>query len=113
MKNVFLHIAFFCFMLSTFSQESLSSLLEQYNTNSVPYISVQELAMPKTQAVILENSEAMVRLPEVDYNLMYRGDRSRFNNEPTKQKTIKIYPEGGSSNCTIIINAKFSHIVMQ
>lgn len=63
--------------------------------------------------IILENSAAMVRLPEVDYNLMYRGDRSRFNNEPTKQKTIKIYPEGGSSNRTIIINAKFSHIVMQ
>lgn len=57
MKNVFLHIAFFCFMLSTFSQESLSSLLEQYNTNSVPYISVQELAMPKTQAVILDARE--------------------------------------------------------
>jgi len=32
-----------------FSQDNLDDLLKQYNKNTVPYISVQELAMPKTQ----------------------------------------------------------------
>lgn len=62
MKTIFLHIAFFCVVLSGFSQETLSNLLKQYNTNSVPYISVQELAMPKTQAIILDARE----LPEYE-----------------------------------------------
>ena len=57
MKTVFLHIAFFCVALSGFSQETLSGLLKQYNTNSVPYISVQELAMPKTHSIILDARE--------------------------------------------------------
>jgi len=39
------------------SQESLSELLKQYNNRSVPYISIQELAMPKNDAVILDARE--------------------------------------------------------
>jgi rhodanese-related sulfurtransferase len=47
------------FLISTFciSQESMSDLLRKYNTKSVPYISVQELAMPKTEAIILDTRE--------------------------------------------------------
>jgi len=47
------------FLISTisFSQETMSDLLRKYNTKSVPYISVQELAMPKTKAVILDARE--------------------------------------------------------
>ena len=37
--------------------KSLSDLLEMYNERSVPYISVQELAMPKTNAIILDARE--------------------------------------------------------
>lgn len=47
------------FLISTFSfsQETMSDLLKKYNTKSVPYISVQELAMPKTEAIILDARE--------------------------------------------------------
>jgi rhodanese-related sulfurtransferase len=37
--------------------ETLSELLKTYNERSVPYISVQELAMPKTNAIILDARE--------------------------------------------------------
>lgn len=43
--------------ISIFSQETLSDLLKKYNSNSVPYMSVQELAMPKTEAVVLDARE--------------------------------------------------------
>lgn len=42
---------------SLFSQKTLSDLLKKYNSNSVPYMSVQELAMPKTGAVVLDARE--------------------------------------------------------
>ena len=42
----------------SFSQETMSDLLKKYNTKSVPYISVQELAMPKTEAIILDARES-------------------------------------------------------
>ena len=55
---------FYIFILlsaSAFSQEkepeTLSELLNKYNNRSVPYISVQELAMPKTEAIILDARE--------------------------------------------------------
>ena len=40
------------------AQQSLDDLLKSHNNNDVPYISVQELAMPKTNAVILDAREA-------------------------------------------------------
>ncbi|MFD1016462.1 rhodanese-like domain-containing protein [Winogradskyella rapida] len=40
-----------------YSQETLSTLLKTYNKESVPYISVQELAMPKTKAILLDARE--------------------------------------------------------
>lgn len=42
----------------SFSQEKISDILKKYNSNNVPYISVQELAMPKTKAIILDAREA-------------------------------------------------------
>jgi len=35
----------------------MSDLLKKHNTKSIPYISVQELAMPKTEAIILDARE--------------------------------------------------------
>ncbi|RNC86855.1 MAG: hypothetical protein ED556_05375 [Winogradskyella sp.] len=55
--------------------------------------------------IILENSEALVNLPNVDYNLMFRGERSKFNNEYTTSKTVN-----GNSGKSIIVNAKFSSL---
>jgi len=43
--------------ISGFSQETMSDLLKKHNTKSIPYISVQELAMLKTEAIILDARE--------------------------------------------------------
>lgn len=54
-------ISFLIIVFSTIqigvAQETLSQLLNNYNTKSVPYITVQELAMPKTDALILDARE--------------------------------------------------------
>ncbi len=50
------------------AQESLSDLLKKHNTRSVPYMSVQELAMPKTKAVILDARE------QKEYDVSYIKD---------------------------------------
>ena len=56
MRNLF--ILFFLFLsFSVNSQETLKELLNAHNKESVPYISVQELAMPKTEAIILDARE--------------------------------------------------------
>lgn len=56
MKSIIVTIILL-FSFSTFAQDSLSDLLKQYNKNNIPYITVQELAMPKTQAIILDARE--------------------------------------------------------
>lgn len=38
-------------------QQSLSELLKKHNKKDIPYISVQELAMPKTNVIILDARE--------------------------------------------------------
>lgn len=45
------------FSVTSHSQETLSQLLKKYNSNSVPYITVQELAMPKTEVILLDARE--------------------------------------------------------
>jgi rhodanese-related sulfurtransferase len=40
-----------------FAQKSISKLLKKHNTESIPYISVQELAMPNSEAIILDSRE--------------------------------------------------------
>ncbi len=67
----------------------------------------------KNLNLILENSDALVNLPKnIDYSMYFKGDRSKFNNKTTSQKTIRNYPEGQSSNRNIIVNAKFSNVIM-
>ncbi len=56
MKNTIFYIFVLISTLSH-SQETLSELLKQYNDNGIPYISVEELAMPKTKAIILDSRE--------------------------------------------------------
>ncbi|MGJ8590956.1 MAG: rhodanese-like domain-containing protein [Aquaticitalea sp.] len=50
-------IIFSCFAFQANAQKTLDDLLNQYNSNRAPYISVQELAMPKTDAIILDARE--------------------------------------------------------
>ncbi|WP_422107866.1 hypothetical protein [Winogradskyella sp.] len=67
----------------------------------------------KNLNLILENSDALISLPQnVNYNMYFKGERSKFNNKSTSQKTIRNYPEGQSSDKTIIVNAKYSDVVM-
>ena len=47
-----LYLIFLSF--TSFAQESIDELLKLHNTQSVPYISVQELRSPSTEAIILD-----------------------------------------------------------
>jgi rhodanese-related sulfurtransferase len=57
MKKLLLNTVFFfsCFM--GFSQETLTELLDTYNTHTIPYISVEELSKLKTGTIILDARE--------------------------------------------------------
>ena len=67
----------------------------------------------KNLNLVLENSDALVNLPKnIDYIMYFKGNRSKFNNKPTAQKTIRNYPEGQTSDRNIIVNAKFSNLIM-
>ena len=78
------------------SQETIRELLKTYNKESIPYISVQELAMPKTEAILLdarELSEFKVSHLEDAIHVGYDA----FNLEtttallPNKSATIVVY----------------------
>ncbi len=56
MKRLFF-IAFYLIALLSNAQQSLSELLKNHNKKNIPYITVQELAMPKTKAYILDARE--------------------------------------------------------
>ena len=49
-------------LIALFSQslmaQSIDKLLKQYRSTTIPYMSVQELAMPKTDVIILDSREA-------------------------------------------------------
>lgn len=63
--------------------------------------------------LVIENSDAILKLPKGDYSLFYKGTRSIFNNESTSSKTINNYPNNSDINKTIVINAKYSNVVAQ
>ncbi|WP_283636120.1 rhodanese-like domain-containing protein [Aquaticitalea lipolytica] len=79
-----------------FSQETLSELLTIHNTKAIPYITVQELAMPKTKAIILDARELeeynVSHIKEaifVGYN-SFQIDLVK-NKLPNKNETIVVY----------------------
>ncbi|WP_298900501.1 rhodanese-like domain-containing protein [uncultured Psychroserpens sp.] len=58
MKKTYLFFIALCFMMPFVgAQETIDDLLKRYNKNNIPYISVQELAMPKTNAIVLDARE--------------------------------------------------------
>ena len=64
--------------------------------------------------IVLENSDAYIQLPKTDYDLIFKGNRSKLNKKRTDKYVMNNYPEGQSgSNRTILVNAKFSNVVMQ
>ncbi|RKE98018.1 hypothetical protein BXY80_0083 [Ichthyenterobacterium magnum] len=66
--------------------------------------------------VILENSDALISLPNTTaYNFQYKGNRTRFSHpEKAANKSVSNFSTGNlSSNKTIVVNAKFSTVIMQ
>lgn len=95
MKFKVLYIILF-FNAFGYAQESISELLKKHNSGSVPYISVQELAMPKTDAVLLDAREISEYKVSHLKGAIYVG-YNNFNLEETtkqlndKQQTIIVY----------------------
>lgn len=118
MRVFFVILVSCCFAFQANAQKTLDELLNQYNTNRAPYMSVQELAMPKTDAIILDAREQkefeVSHLKEaifVGYN--------NFNLEQTtlqlrdKQQTIVVYCSLGIRSETIadkLIKAGYTNV---
>lgn len=65
----------------------------------------------KNLNLILENSDALISIPQsVNYNLHFKGNRSKYNNIPTTKKTIN--NSNKEKNKNIIVNAKFSNVIV-
>ncbi len=56
MKNFFILI-FIIFSSVCFAQDSISELLNKYNSESIPYITVQELALDTPDTILLDARE--------------------------------------------------------
>jgi len=65
--------------------------------------------------VVLENSDALIKLPKTEFNLQYQGKRTRFQHPDKTLNGSEFTFSTGilSSNKTIVINAKYSNVVMQ
>lgn len=95
MKN-FILLTFLLLGMAGHSQSSIKKLLKKHNEESVPYISVEELAMPKTEAILLDARELS------EFNVSHLEDAvcvgyDEFNLEtttallPDKSATIVVY----------------------
>ena len=65
--------------------------------------------------VTVENSDAVIVLPKINYNLQYKGNRSRFTHpKKTNKDNVSTFSTGDlSSPKTIVVNAKYSNVTMQ
>jgi hypothetical protein len=65
--------------------------------------------------ITLDNSNAAVKLPKSDFKLQYQGKNSQLEHpKNTKGKSVTAFNLGSiANNKTIIINAKYSKVVMQ
>lgn len=66
-------------------------------------------------SIVLENSDAVIALPESDYNLQYQGKQTRFKHpKKTSSEPVSTFSFGDSfSSKSIIVNAKFSKVLMK
>ena len=65
--------------------------------------------------VILQNIDAVIKLPKVDCNLQYKGSRTRFAHpKKTSKDNASNFSTGDfASGKSIVVNAKYSNITMQ
>jgi hypothetical protein len=69
----------------------------------------------KNLNIILENSDANIKLPKTDYNLQFKGNRTKLKHpENSKREYVSSYSIGDlASSRAIVINAKYSSVFMQ
>ena len=65
--------------------------------------------------IIFQNGHAMVTLPKVSHNLQYKGERTRFSHpeKMTKENIPSFNTPNSNTGKTIVVNAKYSNVVMQ
>ncbi|WP_452229727.1 rhodanese-like domain-containing protein [Lacinutrix sp. MEBiC02404] len=95
MRKLFI-LSILLLSFSAHSQETIKELLILHNTKSVPYVSVQELAMPKTQAIILDAREIEeYKVSHIKDALHVGYDHFNLNETTTrlknKQQQIVVY----------------------
>ena len=110
-KHITFIIALFSVVQISFSQKTLEDLLNKHNTHSIPYISVEELATSKTQAIILDAREFEEYQVSHLKNAVFVGFNS-FNLQQTtlqlnnKEQTIVVYCSLGIRSEVIAENLK-------
>jgi len=79
-------ILFLVVSSTTFGQKKLDKLLDKWNTRNVPYISVETLAMPKTDAILLDARE------ENEFNISHLENAIcvGYNDFNTKETLAKL-----------------------
>ncbi len=65
--------------------------------------------------IILQNSNAVITLPKVDCNVQYKGTHSRLSHpkNSSKENPTNFSTGNLASGKSIVVNAKYSHVVMQ
>ncbi len=95
MKN-YLAITLFLLTLLGYSQNTLSGLLKKYNSEAIPYITVEELKQTKNGAILLDTREREEYNVSHLKNAIYTG-YNHFNLDsvekqiPNKNKHIVVY----------------------
>ncbi|WP_092205698.1 rhodanese-like domain-containing protein [Bizionia echini] len=105
-KSISTLVVFFSVMSTCMAQDSLANLLKRYNTKHIPYITVQELAMPKTNYKILDAREPDEYLVSHLKNAVFVGYKdfkieTILNEIPNKNDTIVVYCSLGIRSETI------------
>lgn len=117
--KIFVSIALCFFTYYSHGQESLPELLKHYNTKNIPYITVQELAMPKTKAFILDAREKEEYDTSHLKNAIFVGYNhfdldSVYIKIPNKASKIVVYCSLGIRSETIAYKLKkagYSHVI--
>ena len=65
--------------------------------------------------MIIQNMDAFIKLPSVDYNVQYKGTRSHLTHpDQTENDHASNFSSGNlASGKNIVINAKYSNVTMQ
>ncbi|SDB21447.1 hypothetical protein SAMN03097699_0129 [Flavobacteriaceae bacterium MAR_2010_188] len=68
----------------------------------------------KNLNIVLENSDAHIKLPTAAYKFQYKGNRSKLSHPKNNDERTSSFSTGEmSSDKTIIVNSKFSNVFMQ